>query len=289
MRKPPSDRDIRFYGPILDALRDLGGSASPKEVKASVLDRMDIPEAERARILKSGQNAVENEIAWARDYLRRLGFIDGSVQGVWRLTPDGATAHISLDEARQLRTGVYQAIRQKVESEGSTDSLPATTAVPVPDETESFESDGALLRAIYALTPSGFEKMCKRVLREAGFSEVDVTRDGPDGGIDGRGILQLNELVSFRVMFQCKRYKGSVGVDAIRNFQAALQGRADKGIILTTGTFTRDAEREASREGGMPVELVDGERLVALMQRLQLGVKPRTVYDVDPKFFEEFA
>ena len=125
-------------------------------------------------------------------------------------------------------------------------------------------------------------------LREAGFSEVDVTRDGPDGGIDGRGILQINELVSFRVMFQCKRYKGSVGVDAIRNFQAALQGRADKGIILTTGTFTRDAEREASREGGMPVELVDGERLVALMQRLQLGVRPRTVYDVDPKFFEEF-
>ena len=286
MRKPPSDRYIRFYGPILDALRDLGGSASPREVKAAVLDKIDVPESERLRTLKSGQNAVENEIAWARDYLRRLGFIDGSVQGVWRLTKGGASTHLTLDEARQLRTGVYQAIRKKVVAEGSEIFVPTENEPPI--DLEPQEENGTLIQAIYALSPSGFEKMCKRVLREAGFSEVDVTRDGPDGGIDGRGILQINELVSFRVMFQCKRYKGSVGVDAIRNFQAALQGRADKGIILTTGTFTRDAEREASREGGMPVELVDGERLVALMQRLQLGVRPRTVYDVDPKFFEEF-
>jgi restriction system protein len=95
--------------------------------------------------------------------------------------------------------------------------------------------------------------------------------------------------VSFRVMFQCKRYKGSVGVDAIRSFQAALQGRADKGIIRTTGTFTRDAEREATREGGMPVELVDSERFIRHMERLELGVRPRTVYDVDRRFFEEYA
>ena len=283
MRKAQSDRYIRFYGPILEVLRELGGAASPKEVKAAVLERVSIAEVELARTLKSGQNAVENEIAWARDGLRRLGFIDGSVQGVWRLTPDGAQAHLSLEEARALRDDVYQAVRNEVEKPGNDQNFEPPEEVGAPD------SDGDLLEAIYALTPAGFEQLCKRVLREAGFYKVDVTRSGPDGGIDGRGILQLNELVSFRVMFQCKRYKGAVGVDVIRNFQAALQGRADKGIILTTGFFTRDSEKEASREGGMPVELVDGQRLVGLMERLGLGVKPRTVFDVDTKFFESFS
>jgi restriction system protein len=281
MRKPLSDRYIRFYGPILDVLRELGGAASPKEVKAAVLERVTIPEAELSRTLKSGQNAVENEVAWARDSLRRLGFIDGSVQGVWRLTPDGVHTHLSNEDARALRDGMYQAVRQKIEIGKSDINLPT-------EEADTPDADGALLAAIYGLTPTGFEQLCKRVLREAGFYNVDITRSGADGGIDGKGILQLNELVSFRVMFQCKRYKGSVGVDAIRNFQAALQGRADKGIILTTGFFTRDAEKEASREGGMPVELVDGQRLVRLMERLGLGVRPRTVFDVDPKFFETF-
>jgi restriction system protein len=282
MRKPPSDRYIRFYGPILDVLRDLGGAAAPKEVKPAVLERVKITEAELARTLKSGQNAVENEIAWARDGLRRLGFIDGSVQGVWRLTPEGAQTHLSLEDARALRDGVYQAVRHKLQATGKD-----PTEV-INEEADSPDSEGDLLAAIYALSPSGFEQLCKRVLREAGFYNVDVTKSGADGGIDGKGILQLNELVSFRVMFQCKRYKGSVGVDVIRNFQAALQGRADKGIILTTGFFTKEAEREASREGGMPVELVDGQRLVGLMERLRLGVLPRTVFDVDPKFFEGF-
>lgn len=286
MAKAQSDRYVRFYGPVLDVLRELGGSASPKEVKSKVLERVKLSDEELTRTLKSGGNAVENEIAWARDFLRRLGLIDGSVQGVWRLTEEGQNTYLTLDQARKLRTGIYQVIRSQVKDEINGGSQPA---LPVEaDEAPAPESAGGLLATIYALSPSGFEKLCQRVLREAGFSEVEVTGKSGDGGIDGRGILQLNELVSFRVMFQCKKYKGSVGVDAIRNFQAALQGRADKGIILTTGVFTRDAEKEAAREGGMPVELVDGERLTQLMERLQLGVKPRTVYDVDHRFFEAF-
>ena len=102
------------------------------------------------------------------------------------------------------------------------------------------------------------------------------------------GVLQVNELVSFRVLFQCKRYQGTVGSGALRDFRGAMGGRTDKGIIITTGSFSREAQAEASRDGVPPIELVDSDRLIELMQRLQIGVKPRTVYDVDHAFFRRF-
>lgn len=145
-----------------------------------------------------------------------------------------------------------------------------------------------MIEVIRALPPAGFERLCQRLLREAGFAEVEVTGRSGDGGIDGNGVLQVNELVSFRVLFQCKRYQGSVGSGEIRNFRGAMSGRTDKGIILTTGTFTAEAQREAVRDGVPPIELVDATKLVALMERLRLGVRPRTVYDVDETFFEPF-
>jgi restriction system protein len=112
--KLQSDRYIRFYGPVLDALRALGGSARPREVKDWVLERVELSEEDRTRMLKSGQNAVENEIAWARDYLKRLGFIDPSVSGVWRLTPEGEKAHLTIEDSRKLRTGIYQVLSEQM-------------------------------------------------------------------------------------------------------------------------------------------------------------------------------
>ena len=265
----------------MDALRELGGSATPREAKAQVIDKAKLPAAELTKLLPSGANAVENEIAWARDYLRRAGLIDGSERGIWRLTETGRDTHLTIQEARELRTSIYEKIRrQKGGAEGE------TTDEPI-DETSV--DNGDLLAAIYAVSPAGFERLCQRILREAGFSEVRVTGKSSDGGIDGDGILQVNELMSFRVLFQCKRYQGAVGAKEIRDFRGAMIGRTDKGIYLTTGTFTRDAEKEATREGAPPLELVDGDQLVRLMQRLSLGVTPRTVYDVDVRFFEEYV
>jgi restriction system protein len=284
MAKLQSDRYVRFYGPILDVLRDLGGSGTPKEVKRAVLDRVRLPDAELSRTFKSGQNAVENEIAWARNTLRELGLLDGSISGVWRLTEEGKNAHLTLEQARQLRIGALKDRLDRVrQSSGG-----ANKDIVIEEDVESSEPGLSLLSVIQALPPAGFERLCQRLLREAGFSEVHVSGRSGDGGIDGDGILQVNELVSFRVLFQCKRYQGSVSPGTIRDFRGAMTGRTDKGIFLTTGSFTREAEREATREGAPPVELVDGERLVRLMERLGLGVKPRTVFDVDDRFFEEY-
>jgi restriction system protein len=125
-------------------------------------------------------------------------------------------------------------------------------------------------------------------LRESGFQQVVVTGRSGDGGIDGVGVLQVNPFVSFNVLYQCKRYQGSVAPSQIRDFRGSMMGRADKGIILTTGTFTLEAKKEARRDGVPPIELVDGETLIQLFERLELGLIPRTTYDIDDKFFEDF-
>ena len=266
----------------------LGGSARPREVKSRVLERVELSEAERSRTLKkTGLNAVENEIAWARNNLRMLGLIDPSVAGVWRLTPKGEATHLTTESARPLSSALVPLPRKR-DSRKSDDALGATPSEGAVSEDVAFGSQTGLLETIQSLPPSGFERLCQRLLREAGFIEVHVTGQTGDGGIDGHGILQINELVSFRVLFQCKRYQGSVGPSTIRDFRGAMTGRTDKGIFLTTGSFSRDAEKEAVRDGAPPVELVDGVRLVELMERLNLGVKPRTVYDVDERFFEEY-
>ena len=140
-----------------------------------------------------------------------------------------------------------------------------------------------VLELMQALPSAGFEQLCQAILREAGFNEVVVTGRSNDHGIDGHGILQINALVSFRVLFQCKRYRASVSPAQVRDFRGAMAGRADKGIILTTGTFTTEARREASRDGVPPIELIDGEKLIQMLETLELGLKPVRTFEVDPR------
>ena len=141
---------------------------------------------------------------------------------------------------------------------------------------------------LQSLSSSGFERFCQRLLRESGFQEVTITGRTGDGGIDGIGILQVNAFVSFKVLFQCKKYQGSVSVTQVRDFRGAMIGRADKGIIITTGSFTAEARKEAVRDGVPPIELVDGEKLVVMLEQLELGLKPRTIYEIDSGFFDSF-
>jgi restriction system protein len=122
------------------------------------------------------------------------------------------------------------------------------------------------------LSPQGFERLVQRVLRESGFVAVEVTGRTGDGGIDGKGIARINGFMSFHVLFQCKRYKGSVGASEIRDFRGAMVGRADKGLFITTGTFTTGAIKEATRDGAPPIDLVDGDELADKLKELSLGV-----------------
>ncbi|HSF85963.1 MAG TPA: restriction endonuclease, partial [Acidimicrobiia bacterium] len=161
------------------------------------------------------------------------------------------------------------------------------TDEPSPDDAAD-DYRTQLLSVLQDLPAGGFERLCQRLLREAGFEQVTVTGRSGDGGIDGIGILELNPFMSFKVLFQCKKYKGSVGASAVRDFRGAMMGRADKGLILTTGTFTADARREALRDGVPPIEMVDGDKLVTMFADLELGLEPRKTYNLVESFFDEF-
>lgn len=277
---------VRYIGPVIEAIRELGGSARPHEVRAVITRKLKISEDEQSQPLPSGvQTRFENQVHWARFYLAKAGHIDSSQHGVWTLTEKGgALGNVTLTEARQIVREVAAQTRPRQEEGGVAAGSESDESV-VPATSNYREEIAAKLQS---LPPAGFERFCQRLLREAGFQEVTITGRSGDGGIDGIGILQVNSLVSFKVLFQCKRYAGSVAPNQVRDFRGAMMGRADKGIIITTGSFTADARKEAVRDGVPPIELVDGDKLVGMLEQLELGLKPRRTFELDAEFFEQF-
>ena len=274
----------RFLKPIIEVLRKSGGSGTSSEVTDKVIDRLHIPDDELAVILKSGQSRVYNQVHWARMYLVHGNVIDSSKRGVWTLTEKGNK--ISLETFDPLI--FFKEVHTRHATIKETTVTPAAETLDEPSSESDPDGENELLDVLKSLSPSGFERLCQRLLRENGFEQVTVTGRSGDGGIDGIGILQLNKFVSFPVLFQCKRYQGMVTPSQVRDFRGAMEGRADKGIIITTGLFTAEAKREARRDGAKPIELVNGDDLVELFKSLELGLKPRITYDINHEFFDEF-
>lgn len=278
---------VQWFGPVLDALRALGGSGTPDEVVDHIATALKIPDEQLNETLASGELRFRNQVQWARFYLARDGFLDSSKRGVWRLTEQGRNAHLSLEQSRAIFlrwVKKFQEERKKRKAAEPVEEQVAETAAGAA----SIDFRERLLEILRSLPPDAFERFSQQLLREAGFVQVAVTGRSGDGGIDGNGTLQVNPLVSFRVLFQCKRYSNAVAPTHIRDFRGAMTGRADKGIIITTGTFSAEARREAGRDGAPPIELIDGEKLVDMCQQLELGLKPIAAFEVDEQYFAEF-
>lgn len=276
----------RWMGPLLDCLRALGGSAKPQEVSRWIARELRLPPEITEASLKSGANRFHNQVQWARQYLVWEGLLDDSRRGVWTLSQLGWKTHLGEDAARIAilkRIKIDQAER-KQRATGAPHHEPEPTDTEPPEESHDLD----LLDVLKSLPPYGFELICGRLLREHGFEEVEVTQRSRDGGIDGYGLLRLSPFVSLRVAFQAKRYKDVVARSTVGEFRNALLGRAEKGVFITTGRFTPDAEAEATRDGVVPIELIDGGQLVELFQDKLIGVKPKTVYEIDHAFFDEF-
>lgn len=286
-KKDEGSQFVRYFGPLLDALRGLGGSGTPDEVVERIANDLGLSDEIQNDLLPSGQPRYRNQVAWARFYLVREGLLDSSKRGVWSLTEQGRGTTLSLDQAREI---FLKQVRFYQEQRRQKTQTPEPVAEQVAEGTGATPEDyrGEIIDLLLKLPPSGFERLSQRLLREAGFIQVVVTGSSGDGGIDGYGTLQINPLVSFKVLFQCKRYTKSVSPSHVRDFRGAMAGRADKGIIITTGTFTAEARREASRDGVPPIELIDGEKLVDMLEHLELGLKPVTTYEIDELFFVEF-
>ncbi|MFZ4544526.1 MAG: restriction endonuclease [Saprospiraceae bacterium] len=275
-----------WFGPLLNALRELGGSGKPKEVVNQIAADLNIPDEKLEETMKSGTPRFHNQVAWARQYLVWEGLLDDSKHGVWTLTPRGQDTKITTEEARNIFLKWVE-IHQATKKAKDKDMIIERQEEEEPEQLEH-EIAPTLLEVLQSVTPIGFEHICKRLLREHGFENVIVTQASHDNGIDGYGTLELNPFVSIKVLFQCKRYKGTVSRAQVGDFRNAMIGRAEKGIILTTGIFSEDAKREASRDGAPPIELIDGKKLVELFEQVELGVKPKRIYEVEYSFFDQY-
>jgi restriction system protein len=273
--------------PTLQAIKQLGDSGLIQEIEDRAIEIAGYAEPQLSVLHKNGpQTEIRYRMAWARTYLGKVGALENSSKGVWSITdygrdlteadmadiPARVRAMSPRKPRRSKRSRLPDNLVPKVEEE-------AQHAIRVLTSTAFEEWSDSLLEVIQAMPPSSFEKLCQRVLRESGFTKVEVTGRSGDGGIDGIGVLRI-ALLSFQVFFQCKRYKGNVGASSIRDFRGAMVGRTDKGLFITTGSFTPDAKREATRDGAPVLDLIDGETLCTILKDLNLGVGTRQVEEV---------
>ncbi len=260
-----------LIAPLLEALEALGGSATNEEIEDRTAQIMNLDDEARASLHQGGpMTKFAYRAAWTRSWLKNAGLLENSARGVWSLTSAGKNWRATDPVA--LVTAVRAANRKKAKATVAEDET-------IEDGPSSDDWRQQLLAQLIAMHPSAFERLSQRLLREYGFIKVEVTGKSGDGGIDGTGVLRVN-LLSFHVLFQCKRYSGSVGAGAVRDFRGAMVGRTDKGLIITTGTFTADARREATRDGAPAIDLVDGDALCDLLKDRGLGVTVRMVEEV---------
>lgn len=281
---------VQWFGPLLEALRELGGSATPKEAVDAVARICRLPAAQREEILKSGVERFDNQVRWARQYLVWDGLIESGKRGIWALSSAGLKTELNHIQALELfeRVQRQQTAPGKKSPEEKASTVQHALAVDDSEQADEESEQARFIAVLQSLSAAGFERLCLRLLREAGFDRLEVTGRSNDGGIDGVGVLQVNDLVSFNVVFQCKKWMSAVPPKEIRDLRGAMAGRADKAIFLTTSHFSQNAKDEAIRAGADPIELVDGEKLYAMFRKYELGLKPRMVYDIDEAFFKPF-
>lgn len=260
----------KLMNPVIYALKQLGGSGTIEEINNKAVEIADLTD-EQLEVLhdpnKGSQTEVEYRLAWARTYLKKYGVLENSSRGVWSLTSQGR----QFDQVNP-QTVKKTVLAQQKQTKASAADVPELDS----PNGEVFWQD-ELLDTLSKMDHSAFERLIQRLLRESGFIQVEVTGKSGDGGIDGKGIMRLGGLLSFHVIFQCKRYQGSVGANQVRDFRGAMVGRADKGLLITTGNFTKDAVREATRDGAPAIDLIDGDLLIEKLKELGLGIKTEKV------------
>lgn len=289
-KKIKSPTQLELVEPTFSALVELGGSATISEIYERVVAMLKLPDSvidEPHKGNASQQTELEYQLAWARTRLKNYGAISNSKRGVWMITPEFA------DKTSISRSDVTEHIK-KTKLAGKTDAEaekilndgdPTDDGIDAPEELEPWKTE--LADTLHNMNPYAFERLAMLLLRECGFSQVRVTKKSGDGGIDGTGKLRINGIFSFNVAFQCKRYTGSVSAGDIRDFRGSLTTDIEKGIFITTGTFTHAAREEASNAGKQQIDLIDGTEFIGKLIEYRLGVTEKTIYEVDKAFFEK--
>ena len=292
-KKIKSPTQIELIEPVFSALRDLGGSATITEIRDKVIETLRLPDEivdEPHKGSDSQRTELEYQLAWARTRLKAFGAISNSQRGVWMITPEytdkAIVSKAAVVELFKKKRHESQSSSEMSVSDEEVDATNTTDSnVDIPEELEPWRTE--LAEALHNMNPYAFERLSMLLLRECGFSQVSVTKKSGDGGIDGTGKLRINGIFSFNVAFQCKRFIGSVSAGDIRDFRGSLTTDIEKGVMITTGTFTKAAREEASNAGKQQIDLIDGEEFINKLIEYRLGVHEKIVYEVDKLFFEK--
>lgn len=289
------DERVPRYGdliqPTFTALKNLGGSGSNDEILDKIIGILLLPN-EVIDIPHKGSSSITElsyQAAWARTYLKKYGIIENSARSVWSIKPD--YVHIDTLNPKQIISTVTRENAKnrhasiEVTEEDPIETTDQSEESSLPDEIKPWRTK--LAEILQNMDPYGFERLAQRVLRECGFTQVEVTKKSGDGGIDGTGKLKINGIFSFNVAFQCKRYSGQVGAGAIRDFRGSLTTDIEKGVIITTGVFSRAAREEASNPGKQQIDLIDGEELITKIAEYGIGVREVKSYEIDEEFFSK--
>lgn len=270
-----------LISPVFMVLQALGGSGTVKEINDKIIETLKLPDSV-VDVLhdpnRSPQTELEYQLAWARTYLKKYGAIENCSKGVWAITSNFLSIK-EIDGKDVLR----KATSPKKGKTTIAQEIPEVNVVEEPEEVQPWKV--RLIEVLHNMDPWGFERLAQRLLRECGFTQVQVTKKTGDGGIDGTGKLKINGIFSFNVAFQCKRYKGSVSAGDIRDFRGSLATNIEKGVFITTGSFTKAARDEASEQGKQQIDLIDGDEFMNKLAEYNIGLKEVKSYDIDENFF----
>lgn len=273
--------------PTFQALKTLGGSGSNDDILVQIIAdlRLSNEVVDAPHKGSTSMTELAYQAAWARTYLKNCGIISNTARSVWVINPD--YAHSDTVDAKKIIATVTKQNSEKRKAKAvdtnTANDTPADDGIDEPDEVKPWRIK--LSEILHSMDPYGFERLAQRILRECGFSQVEVTKKSGDGGIDGTGKLKINGIFSFNVAFQCKRYSGIVGASAIRDFRGSLTTDIEKGVLITTGTFSKAAKEEASNPGKQQIDLIDGEELMNKIAEYGIGVREVIVYEIDEDFF----
>lgn len=273
-----SPRYTELLLPTFQALKKMGGSGSNDEICDAVAADLHLPD-EILNEMHPGsttQTEFEYQLAWARTYLKKFGVISNSARSVWAIEPQ----YTSVDtlDPREIDRTVRNNNRISVQESDESHVETRTGQTEHSPEEPGIESDEIrpwrqrLSEVLKKMDAYAFERLSQRLLRECGFTQVIVTKKSGDGGIDGMGKLKINGIFSFNVAFQCKRYNDAVGAPAIRDFRGSLTTDIEKGIFITTGTFTKAAIEEASNAGKQQIDLINGEEFMNKLAEYGIGL-----------------
>jgi len=281
--------------PTYEALIQLGGSGTNNEICERVIKNLQLSDevVDEPHLGSTNQSELQYQLAWARTYLKNYGVIENSGRSVWAITT-AYTSGVQLNAKEIVAFTANKNAERRMAGKNINDSVKekqpedmdiSNDDIEFPEEIKPWRQ--RLSEVLLNMDPYGFERLSQRVLRECGFTQVEVTKKSGDGGIDGTGKLKINGIFSFNVAFQCKRYKGLVSAGDIRDFRGSLTTDIEKGVFITTGTFSKAAKEEASNPGKQQIDLIDGEEFINKLAEYRIGVKEVKTYEIDEEFFEK--